>query len=303
VRVCRAAEAASFAILVDATWKDWSFARDSYGSGVGFRRDGWILTAAHVVRDAKTLTVYCPDGAARGADVWYWLKDMDIAVVHVPDYALPTAKFARSEPLGQGSTVYIVGRPHAFEGSIARGVLSGKHRNLRVDGKVTKNFQDYLQTDAQANPGSSGGGLYNEDAEVVGIVVERLPDSPAMSVAVPSDVALRMADRLIEEKDHVRHAGLGANLVDCYGLPLEVRRKIGCDRTNGVVLSDLEPSVKAAGLAEGDVVVAMDGTSVETWMHLRVLIALHKPKDRVVLSIERKGAPSDISVELGSWER
>jgi serine protease Do len=296
----------TFKVYKDATWDagEWIFRRGEYGTGVGYRADGWVLVTAHQVRGARSVTLVCPDGVARKADRWVWLNTMDLGLVHVPGYEVPVPRFGASADLRVGATVYAVGMPFKFDMSMTRGIVGGLHRTLVINGRLTRDFQDYIQTDAQANAGNSGGPLLNARGEVVGLVCESLVvvnNAPGMSFALPVDVVRPMAARLVVEQTGLRSAALGGTLADCDELPAEVRERHGCRRNEGGFVVAAGKKCRAAGLRDGDVIVAIDGVPVVNWMHLRVRIAVHRPGDKVVLRVDRRGEELEFRVELDQW--
>jgi S1-C subfamily serine protease len=308
VRVYREAQRISFEVLRNATWEKsrWEFETEGYGSGLGFRADGWIAASAHQVTGAKHLTVICPDGVARAADRWLSLHDLDLAVIHVPDYDVPVAHFPDPDQVRVGVPVYALGRPKAFSHSLTRGIVSGLHRNLRVGGKLTEPFQDYVQTDAQANPGNSGGPLLDGQGRVVGMLVASLSATdehlPGMSFAVPADALRAFGDRLIGEERDFQAGWLDTEARDCVGLPATVREELGLARTRGVLLYDVGEALGREGVRATDAVVSVGQVEVANWMHFRVLLARRRPGSRVTLRLERRGKPMTLEVTVAAWK-
>ncbi len=309
VTVFEKAGAVTFDVLKNAKWDadNYRWKRDGYGAGIGLRSDGWILCTSHQVDGAKSLTVVCPDGAARKADEWLWLNELDVGVIHVPDYEVPVPRFGSPDALEIGSTVFAVGRPFAFTRTITRGVVSGLHRPLYVNGKMKFPLQDYIQTDAQVNEGNSGGPLMNAKGEVVGLVCASLSaidqSRPGVCFALPMDVVTTMARRLIAERKTFRSGGLEMQAADCHGLPLDLRKRLGCDEPHGVLLHSLGADAKATELRAEDVVLEIAGVRIWTWMQLRVRLAMYAPGTKLTLAIRRKGKRQDLEVTIGAWKK
>ncbi|MDJ0976158.1 MAG: trypsin-like peptidase domain-containing protein [Planctomycetota bacterium] len=308
VRAYEAGRACTFQVFTNAKWnKDtWSWDKDDYGSGIGYRRDGWVLTAAHVVADADSVTLVCPDGIARKAERWVWSERIDIAVVYIPDYEVPVPSFGSSAGLKKGQPVFAVGRPKGYARAITGGIVSDLHANLTFDGERKYPLQSYILTDAQANPGNSGGPLLDPVGRVVGMVVASLSvtesKTPAMSFALPIDVVRRYAERLRVEQRSMSSSTIEAELSNLQQVPLEVRKKHGIRALEGVVLYDVAGKAKAAGLRDGDVVLAVDGVAMVEWMQLRVELGLRKPGTTVELRIERGGKTQTLKAEVVPWK-
>ncbi len=204
-----------------------SYVTGGAGSGVIISSDGYILTSAHVITGATSITVELQDGTKYPATVTGSYVDGDIAVVKIDATGLPAAKLGNSDSLVQGATVYAVGNPEGnFSGSISSGIVSALNRQIQVSVETGDNngsgrggfgsYYDYffgggfgtasktitldvLQYDAAISPGNSGGGLFNAKGELVGIVCAKSSDtdSEGLSFAVPSNIALDIAKSLI----------------------------------------------------------------------------------------------------------
>src|SRR5580693_8971670 len=179
------------------------------GSGVVFAPDGTILTNNHVVEDALTINVRLRDGRYLPAVLVGRDPATDLAVVRVDAAGLPAAKFADSDAARVGEWVVAIGSPFGLGYTVTAGVLSAKGR-----GGIGMNLiEDYLQTDASINPGNSGGPLCNLQGEVLGINTMIVGRGQGIGFAVPSSIALRVADQIIKT-GRVSRPWLGISVQD-----------------------------------------------------------------------------------------
>lgn len=307
VRVYAEARRITFDVLKNATWKakEWCWEWGGAGSGIGFRRDGWILATAHQVKSARSVIVVGADGLGRAADVWRWWNPVDLAVIHVPGTEIPEATFGDSDRLRVGETVYAAGRPVDVSCALNRGIVSRLHLCPVIDGVLTESIQDYIGTDAQAVAGSSGGPILDPEGQVVGLLCESFAvldrPIPGMAFALPSNLVTALATRLIEDPDGGELGTIEADFHSPDPWPEEVRRRLGHDSPRGCLLCNLKPSAQRQGLAEEDIVLAVDGTEVWNWTHLRALLAVREPGTRVTLDLLRKGKRVRLAVELGAY--
>ena len=163
------------------------------GSGVIVRADGWILTNAHVVEGAQTLTVTLKDGREFEGQVVESNPDKDLAVVKVDAADLPTAEIGSSADLEVGQLVIAIGSPLGeFTNSVTSGVLSAIGREIQVPDEQTgrvHTLTNLLQTDAAINPGNSGGPLLDEHGRIVGINTAVAGGANGIGFAIPIDDA------------------------------------------------------------------------------------------------------------------
>jgi S1-C subfamily serine protease len=276
------------------------------GSGVVYDAAGHVLTNAHVVGDATTFQVRPSSGTATypATLVSSWPPD-DIAVIKVDGAPeLRPAAFGRSADLEVGDIVLAMGNPFGLDSSVTEGVVSALGRTVPEPAGPTSPgtvLRDAIQTSAPINPGNSGGALVNLDAEVVGIPTlaatnpEAGGTAPGIGFAVPSDLATDLARQIVANGRVVesRRAALGLSAVtvtDNNGQPV------------GVGVARVQPgqAAAAAGVRDGDVITAVDGTEVKEAQQLLALLAAHRPGDVVQLTFRRvPGAASTVPVTLG----
>jgi putative serine protease PepD len=247
------------------------------GSGVIFSSDGYILTNNHVIAGATGIEVTLSTGETMTATlVGTAAPSDDIAVVKVTKTGLPAATFGSISDLTVGDLAVAIGSPFGLQGSVTAGVISALHRNIDLG---TESLTDAIQTDAPINPGNSGGALADGRGNVVGINTAILGSSGNVGVgfAIPIDIARRDARQIIET-GHASRPFLG---ISGENLP----------DNGGARIIQVVPDgpAAAAGLRAGDVVVAVDGTSVASMDALIASLASHDSGDQVRLTYTRNG--------------
>jgi serine protease Do len=278
---------------------------EGLGSGVIYRRDGYIITNSHVVQDAREVNVAFADGSTERGEVVGSDPSTEIAVVRVDRDDLPAAKFAEGS-LTVGQLAVAIGSPSGFQSTVTEGVVSGLNRE--VPGRLTGGRQeealvDLIQTDAAISPGSSGGALADRDGEVVGINVAYLPPqetgAESIGFAIPSDTATSTADQLVEN-GQVSNPFLGIRYRD---LTPEIAEQFGLSIESGVIVVEVESGSPAddAGLRPRDVITALGSTAIEDSGDLLAALRDYEPGDDVTLTVARGGTGGEeqIAVELG----
>jgi S1-C subfamily serine protease len=283
---------------------------EGVGSGVIYRRDGYIVTNNHVVQDAREVNVAFADGSQERGEVVGRDPSTEIAVVRVDRGDLPAAKFSEGADLVPGQLAVAIGSPSGFQSTVTEGVISGINREVPAQltgGRQEAALVDLIQTDAPISPGSSGGALADRDGEVVGINVAYLPPqqtgAESIGFAIPSDTAVSVADQLIET-GQVSNPYLGIRLAD---LSPEIAERFGLSTENGVIVIEAERGSPAAGagLRPEDVITALGSTRIEDSGDLLAALRDYEPGDNVTLTILRGGTGSEesIVVELGERPR
>jgi putative serine protease PepD len=261
---------------------------DGLGSGVIYDKNGYILTAAHVVEGADQVTVRLADGTRLRGQVLGTDTANDVGVVRVDRGNLPAAPLAVNVPLQVGQLAVAIGSPFRLEGSVTAGVVSATNRILSDD----QGSREVIQTDAPINPGNSGGVLADREGRVIGINSAIRSDGAAggnigIGFAVPIDIAARSATAIVQHKS-LQTGFLGVSTGD----PTSGR--------GGALIQAVtagSPAAKA-GLQEGDLVVAVDGQTVTGSDDLVSRIRDHKPGDRVTLKVVRDGKEQTVTATL-----
>ena len=232
-----------------------------HGEGSGFivSPDGLILTNAHVVRDAKDVTVKLTDRREFAAKVLGADPKTDVAVLKIDAKDLPMVPLGKvTRACRVGEWVLAIGSPFGFENSVTAGVVSAKGRSLPDD-----SFVPFIQTDVAVNPGNSGGPLFNTRGEVVGInsqIYSHTGGYQGLSFAIPIDVATRVKDQIVAT-GKASHARLGVTVQE---VNQTLADSFSLDRPEGALVASVDPSSPAekAGLKSGDVIRKFNGQPI-----------------------------------------
>jgi serine protease Do len=271
----------------------------SKGSGVVVTASGRILTNAHVIKDADDIKVTLHDGNDYEAKVVGVDPKADLAVIQLKG-TLPALKpltFGDSSTLRLGEVVLAIGDPFGVGKSVTMGIVSAKGRG----GMGIEEYEDFIQTDAAINPGNSGGALVNLRGELVGIntaIASKSGGYAGIGFAIPTNMARPIMEQLIKD-GKVSRGYLGVQIGTVTPL---LAKENNLPAQRGALIALVEPQGPAsrAGLAEGDVVVGINGTEIRTGDVLRNTIAMIKPGTTVDLEVVRKsGQKSTIKAKLG----
>jgi serine protease Do len=271
--------------------------RRGVGSGFILSADGYVLTNAHVVQGADEVIVTLTDKRELKAKLIGADMRSDVAVVKVEASGLPVVKVGDSNKAKVGEWVMAIGSPFGLENTVTAGIISAKQRD-------TGDLLPLLQTDVAINPGNSGGPLVNLRGEVIGInsqIYSQNGGYMGISFAIPIADAIRVADEL-RAGGRVVRGYLGVLPDD---ITKEIAEAIGLGRAQGAVIRSViagSPAEKA-GIEGGDVVVKVDGKTVDKAADLRRLVANVKPGAKTTLTVFRRGATKDIVVTIGEDER
>ncbi|KAB2915698.1 MAG: PDZ domain-containing protein [Bacteroidetes bacterium] len=286
-------------------WDDW-FGWDPFGSmgpvsssgsGVIISNDGYIVTNNHVIDGADEIEVVLNNNKRNfkakviGAD-----PSTDLAVLKIEGKNLPKINFGNSENLKTGEWVVAVGNPFNLTSTVTAGIVSAKGRNINI---VNNQFpiESFIQTDAAINPGNSGGALVNVSGELVGIntaIVSKTGSYNGYGFAIPSNIVAKIVKDMIDFGD-VQRAFTGMDVSDIDG---DLYEKLKQD--NGVYVNVLQTDGPAdkAGVKEGDVIMKVNGKTVNSKAEFDEQIAYHRPGDKVKLIVDRKGTEKEYSLTL-----
>jgi S1-C subfamily serine protease len=255
------------------------------GSGVIYDAQGLIMTAAHVIEGADQLTVRLSDGRELPGEVVGLNTETDIGVVSFdPPEGTAVAPLA-AEPPAVGELAVAVGSPFALEQTVTSGIVSAYDRAVPGGSAV-----GVVQTDAAINPGNSGGPLVNRAGEVIGInsfIQSEGGGSVGLGFAIPIDTGIRVADKLVAGEP-VELGYLGVSTGE------------STDGRVGALVADVEAGLAAAeaGIRQGDVITAVDGSPVVGSAELGAAIKDHDAGDVVELTVVRDGTEQQISATL-----
>ena len=268
------------------------------GSGFIISSDGLILTNAHVVREAKDVTVKLSDRREFTAKVLGTDTTTDIAVLRIDAKDLPVVRLGDPKSLEVGDPVLAIGAPFGLEQSATQGIVSAKGRSLPGDAVVP-----FIQTDAAVNPGNSGGPLFDGTGSVVGInaqIYSRNGGFQGLSFAIPIDLALKVKSQIVAT-GKATHGRLGVTVQD---LNQSLADSFGMKRVEGALISNVAAGSAAAeaGLKSGDVITEVNGEPVLRSGALSSLIGLSAPGERIKLKVWRDHAERTIDAKLGGTD-
>lgn len=274
------------------------------GSGVIIREDGYVLTNAHVVKDAKTIKVQLKDGREFDAEVRGIDELSEVAVVKLKGdgiKGLPAAKFADSDKVRVGQFAIAIGTPFALDYSVTIGHVSAKGRGNIVPDYMNGDTmdQDFIQTDANINPGNSGGPLVDLDGEVIGINTMIRGIGTGIGFAVPSNIARMVSAKLIEKGSYER-AWLGVKISELRDNP--DRDILAPGYQDGLVVFSIPAGGPASksDLKPSDVIVAVNDKKVATTRELRSVVRSYPLGTTLTLDVVRGGKDLKIDVETGN---
>ena len=282
------------------SWYGQSQVESGAGSGVIISSDGYILTCAHVVSGASNITVSIGDkdypATLVGEDT-----TSDIAVVKVDATGLTPATVGDSDNLKVGESVMAVGNPLGeLGGTVTSGIVSALNRSVSIQGSSSVNTMSLIQMDASVSPGNSGGGLFNMNGELVGIVNAKSSDSDAegLGFAIPVNDAVKVAQELLENGYVTGRPYLG---ISYYAVTdAQTAAQLGVN-AYGVYIVEVVKGGPAdkAGLQAGDRIVSVDGSEVATQSDLGTLMQNHKAGDTIEITVARGGQMQTVNVTLG----
>lgn len=266
------------------------------GSGVIIdASEGLLLTNAHVVANARQITVRLMDGRKVEAKIVGADPETDVAALRIAPDGLVGISIGESSALRVGDYVLAIGNPFGLEQTVTLGIVSALGRSgLGIDG-----YENFIQTDASINPGNSGGALVNMAGELVGIntaILTPSQGSAGIGFAIPVDMAVSIVQRLVRE-GQVRHGQLGVIVLN---ITPDLARGLDLDPPSGVLIMQVLPgsAAEVAGLQPRDVIVAMNGVEAANMAALRSQIELLPPGEMVSLEVIRDGEQITVSAVL-----
>jgi len=283
----------------------------SLGSGVVFRKDGYILTNNHVINNETGSTAKISvilftkkysSGKAYPAKIVGADPQTDLAVLRISNRELSTLDWGNSDNVKSGQTAIAIGNPLSsdLKTTVTLGVISSKMRNLKDESGIMRNM---LQTDASINPGNSGGPLLDSNGEVIGINTAVIANSQGIGFAIPSNTAKTIAEQLIA-KGYVARPGLGISYFhftpDNVGvLEDRIGRQLPVD--TGLLVARVLKNTPAekAGLQPGDIIVKINGKRVKDVNLLQTIVAESSIGSKVKLEFYRRYKLQKVEIKIG----
>ena len=277
--------------------------QNATGSGVILDPAGYIVTNAHVVKDARTINVSLlnPSAGTGPGDHRHLAaklvgldRETDLAVVKIEAQGLPSLRFADSSALKQGQMVMAIGSPLGLDNSVTVGFVSAPVRYLDPGTPIS-----YVQTDAAINPGNSGGALVDLEGRLVGIntmIMTRSGGSEGLGFAIPSNL-VRQVYEGIRQDGRIHRGAIGVIPQD---ITPTLASALGLGRDSGVILADIvaDGAAEAAGLQQGDIVLAVDEKPLRESRDLIAAVFQRKFGEQIKLDVLRGQQKSTITVAV-----
>jgi len=270
--------------------------KTAYGSAFFISKDGYLVTNHHVIENASRISITLNDRRELDATLVGSDERTDVAVLKVNGTNFPELKVGNVDQLKVGEPVLAIGSPFGFDYSASAGIVSAKSRNMSGETSVP-----FIQTDAALNPGNSGGPLFNQKGEVVGVnsrIFSGTGGYMGLSFSIPIDVAMDVVQQL-KTNGKVTRSYLGVmlqdidrNLAEAYKLP----------KPEGSLVNQVSPKSPAekAGLKSGDVILKINGTSISRTGDLLNVLNRTAPDQTIQLEILRDDKTRTISATLGT---
>ena len=272
------------------------------GSGVIVSGEGYIITNHHVVDGAEQIKIDLSDGRTLDAKLVGSDPPSDLALLKVSQPGLPALLPGNSDKVRIGDVALAIGNPLGIGQTVTMGIISAKGRST---GLGSGNFEDFLQTDAPINQGNSGGALVNTNGELIGINSQIIGGGLSggnigIGFAIPANMVRNVMDQLVKT-GKVRRGQLG---VSVRRVDSDMAQSLGMSETKGVIVNSVAPGSGAerAGIRQGDVIIALDGSPVNDSNAFRNHIASNAPGTAVTLAVLRDNREQKISATLGEFK-
>lgn len=291
-------ENSAVAITTESVSTDtWArqYVTEGAGSGIVYSEDGYIITNNHVIEGASTINVTFNNGKSYEASLVAADSQSDIAVLKIDADGLTPVSFNDSDSLSVGDLAVVIGNPlGTLAGTATEGIVSGLEREITIDGKS----MTLIQVSASVNPGNSGGGVFDQQGNLIGLVVAKSSgsDVEGLGFAIPSNTVQSVVKSLIENGYVAGRPAAGITIVDLSSVTDAM--KYGVKQTGVYIQEVTGKNAKAAGLEAGDLVYMVDGEKVTSSDMLVRTIQKHQVGDKVKLTVVRGDEMKDIELTL-----
>lgn len=271
---------------------------NSLGSGVIVASDGLVVSNYHVVGEATDIRVELSDRRQFKAHVLLADEDSDLAILQLEGAEdLPALTLRNSDTLEVGELVLAIGNPFGVGQTVSSGIVSGLGRSTLQIGAGRGYF---VQTDAAINPGNSGGALVDVNGDLVGIntaILSKGGGSNGIGFAIPSNLVQNFVDQAVAGETRYQRPWAG---VTGQGVDAAMADALGLSRPEGVMISDLHPDspFRAAGLAVGDVILALDGAATDSPQEVMFRLAALGIGREVVVKYLHDGEEAETKLTL-----
>ena len=270
------------------------------GTGIIVSKNGYILSNAHVTGEKYSRCYITLENGKNYSGTVVWSdSQLDLSITKIEANDLKEIPLGDSEKIRVGETVYAIGNPIGFEfrRTVTSGIISAKNRSIKIEENEKESYMsDLLQTDATINPGNSGGPLINPDGEVIGINTVKISTAEGIGFAIPINVVKNVIESY-KQTGKFEQATLGV-----FAYDKEVLKYLD-SRLNfeeGIYIAQInkESPAEKAGLKVADIILSIDGKTLNTMNDLREYIYSKKPGDTVTLKIKRGKINREINVTL-----
>ena len=270
--------------------------KTGYGSAFFISKDGYLLTNHHVVEDASKVTIVLNDRRELDATVVGSDERTDVALLKVQGNSYPELRTGNVDQLRVGEPVLAIGSPFGFDYSASAGIVSAKMRNMMGETSVP-----FIQTDVALNPGNSGGPLFNQRGEVVGVnsrIFSGTGGYMGLSFSIPIDVAMDVADQL-KRNGKVTRSYLGVSLQD---IDRNLAESYKLSKPEGSLITQVAPNSPAAraGLRAGDVILKYNGTPISRTSELLNYLNRSVPNQSIQLEVLRDDKRRNITATVST---
>lgn len=270
--------------------------KTGYGSAFFISKDGYLLTNHHVVEDASKVTIVLNDRRELDATVVGSDERTDVALLKVQGTSYPELRTGNVDQLRVGEPVLAIGSPFGFDYSASAGIVSAKMRNMMGETSVP-----FIQTDVALNPGNSGGPLFNQRGEVVGVnsrIFSGTGGYMGLSFSIPIDVAMDVADQL-KRNGKVTRSYLGVSLQD---IDRNLAESYKLSKPEGSLITQVAPNSPAAraGLRAGDVILKYNGTPISRTSELLNYLNRSVPNQSIQLEVLRDDKRRNITATVST---
>ena len=270
--------------------------KTGYGSAFFISKDGYLLTNHHVVEDASKVTIMLNDRREIDATVVGSDARTDVALLKVQGTSYPELRTGNVDQLRVGEPVLAIGSPFGFDYSASAGIVSAKMRNMMGETSVP-----FIQTDVALNPGNSGGPLFNQRGEVVGVnsrIFSGTGGYMGLSFSIPIDVAMDVADQL-KRNGKVTRSYLGVSLQD---IDRNLAESYKLSKPEGSLITQVAPNSPAAraGLRAGDVILKYNGTPISRTSELLNYLNRSVPNQSIQLEVLRDDKRRNITATVST---
>jgi serine protease Do len=265
------------------------------GSGVIISTDGYIMTNSHVVEDSNQIRVTLANGEVHSARLVGIDRSTDVAVIKINTTGLRPIIFGNSDGVLIGDLAVVIGNPLGdLGGTTTAGIISALNRQLTVEGRNLT----VIQTDAAINQGNSGGGLFNQHGELVGLVVAKTkgPGVEGLGFAIPINIAKPLAMNIIENGFVAGRPQIGIEMANLTSSDAMAQHNTTIP---GIYIHRINSeNARAAGLREGDMLYSIENIQIGSFNDVRTIVQSHNVGDTITIIVIRDGEFLEIPVVL-----